>query len=62
MGGEMSFSADRGGGSAATAALEDAGCFMVRTLGYLEWMAIIIAAFTGLVLWLLLTTPLGGNA
>jgi hypothetical protein len=35
---------------------------MVRTLGYLDWMAIIIAAFTGLVLWLLLTTPLGGNA
>jgi len=35
---------------------------MIRTLGYLEWTAIVIAVFTGLVLWLLLTTPLGGGA
>jgi len=46
----------------ATAALDDTGCLMIRTLGYLEWTAIVIAAFTGLVLWLLLTTPLGGGA
>lgn len=48
-------------GLIATAALDDAGCLMVRTLGYLEWTAIVIAAVTGLVLWLLLTTPLGGT-
>lgn len=48
-------------GLIATAALDDAGCLMIRTLGYLEWTAIVIAAFTGLVLWLLLTTPLGGT-
>jgi hypothetical protein len=34
---------------------------MIRTLGFVEWTAFIIAAFTGLVLWLLLTTPLGGT-